>query len=151
MVDLEPVSRRWVEGEIERLGREAEERDLESREEPRRDELRLVSLPRVKLLGNSRDSSPDITAAIALRPCLSRGCTERFRDARSVADGDTLDFTSSCSPDACPVDARRPVSRVNWSDDLRGRSSAPALGRSGELGAEAMAEDAMRRGDEMSG
>lgn len=88
----------WVEGETERSGREDDEGDLESRDEPRRLDPRLLSLPRVKLFGNNLDSNPDITAAIALRPCLSRGCMDRFRDAAISGAGDTSDLVASSRP-----------------------------------------------------
>ena len=39
---------------------------------------------------------------------------------------------------------------MNWSDDLRGRSSS-ALHLSGELGADAIVEEVIRNGDDMSG
>lgn len=62
------VKKRSV-GDIERPGRVGVGGDRESREETRRLELELDSLPRERLLGNKRDSKPDIIAAMPFRPC----------------------------------------------------------------------------------
>lgn len=57
-----------LEGDMERIGWEVVD-DLVSRDEPRRAELVLDSLPRERLLGKNFDSNPDIIAAIPFRPC----------------------------------------------------------------------------------
>lgn len=143
-VGFEPDWRRWLAGETERPGREEEEGDLESRDEPRRAELPPDSLPRTKLFGNSLDSNPDIIEAMLRRDCF-------LDTAGSHEVDDTSDFESSSSPTIHPVDARSSFSRSNWSEDRRGGSSASALGLSGELGADAMAEELMRNGEETRG
>lgn len=131
-------------GETERVGREEEERDRESRDEPRRAELPPDSLPRTKLFGNSLDSNPDIIEAMLRRDCF-------LDTAGSHEIDDTSDFESSSSPTICPVDARRSFSRSNWSGDRRVGASASVLGLSGELGADAMAEELIRNGEETRG
>lgn len=131
---------------MERPGREVVESDRESSEEPRRDEVLLASLPRDRLLGNNFDSNPDIIAAIPFRPC------DRGLDAASLeVEADASDFTSSSGPTICPVDARRSFSSSICSDDLRGSSSTWVSDLSGELGADAMADELIRNGEETNG
>lgn len=134
---------RW-EGEMERPGREVVEG--ESSDEPRREELPLASLPRDRLLGNNFDSNPDIIAAIPFRPC-----DRRLLAASLEIEDDASDFTSSSVPKTCPVDARRAFSSPICSDDLHGSSSTSDFDLSGELGADAMADELIRNGEEANG
>jgi hypothetical protein len=88
-------------GEAERLSREAEGGERESKEELRRcDEPRLDSRPRLKLLGNKRPSNPDIIAAIAFRPGVFF-----FDPVCSDEIVDTSDLASSSIPDPRAVEA----------------------------------------------
>lgn len=134
-------------GETDRLNCEVDESDLESRDVPRRLDPRLESLPREKLRGNSLDSNPDIIAAIPFRLCdLSR-----FFEVSGSEESDRSDFEASSALSTCAADESRVVSLENWSDDLRGRPSVLFVDRSGELGADAMARDIFRKGEDFKG
>lgn len=95
----------WFEGDIERPGREVVEGDLESRDEPRRLELLLDSLPRERLLGNNLDSKPDIIAAMPFRPW-----DRLLVAAWSEIVDEPSDFASSPRSTARTVDALRSFS-----------------------------------------
>lgn len=133
-------------GEAERLSREVDEGDL-SRDEPRRLEPRLESLPREKLRGKSLDSNPDIIAAMPFRPCIfSRFLEDPWSEA---SDGSSFEASSRLS--TCVTNESGSISLEIWSEDLRGGSSVSTVGRSGELGADAMVREMFRRGDDLRG
>ena len=136
-------------GETDRLNCEVDESDLESRDVPRRLDPRLESLPREKLRGNSLDSNPDIIAAMPFRLCDLSRC---FFDAPGSEESDRSDFEASSTLSTCvAANGSRVVSLENWSDDLRGRPSVSFVDRSGELGADAIAREMFRKGDDFKG